>query len=191
MKKLVAAFLCVLICFASCKNNITPEQTEKILSIKTMGSVATSEYLVSKIVKAADDKTWFKFGNRKILLSCQASIKAGVDVSGISKEDIEANGSEITLYLPPPKILSISIPPETVKLEMEDIGPFRQHFSNEEQNQLLTQAEQQIRHTADSLGIVQASGENAKLFFTSFLKNMGFKKVTVEFSKPQPKQKLG
>ncbi len=185
-----------LFCFnvaiiSSCKEDKQLEQTDKILALKNIGNLATSEYLISKIVKASDDKTWFKFGNRKILMSCKASIKAGVDLSALTKEDINISGNDVTLYLTPTKILSLNIPPETVKLEEENIGLFRSSFTNEEQNQLLIQAEQQIRQTADSLGILKSSAENANLFFNSFLKNLGFKKITIEFNKPENKIKLG
>ncbi|MBA2762039.1 MAG: DUF4230 domain-containing protein, partial [Segetibacter sp.] len=41
-----------------------------------------------KIIKANDNKTWFKAGERKILMSCEAHIKAGIDMGSINRNNI-------------------------------------------------------------------------------------------------------
>ncbi len=53
-----------------------------------MSELASVEYVVTRIIKASDNKTWFKLGERKILISCQATLTAGIDLSKITEKDI-------------------------------------------------------------------------------------------------------
>jgi hypothetical protein len=114
-----------------------------------MKELATAEYTITKIVKANDDKTRFKFGERKILISCKGIIKAGIDLSSLKEENISIDDKDITLYLPAAKIITLNIPAENIKVEHQQTGFWRDQFNNEEQNALMVQAEQQIRSTSD------------------------------------------
>ena len=95
MKKKLMVQILVSICFFalfSCKQDISYKQMEeqvgKITSLTELGTV---EYVVTKIVKANDNATWYKFGDRKILFSCKAILKAGIDLSKLEDSDIKAN----------------------------------------------------------------------------------------------------
>ena len=61
---------------------------QQVLGLQTMSDLATAEYVVTKIIKANDNKTWYKVGNRKILMSCKASLVAGIDLSKLTEKDI-------------------------------------------------------------------------------------------------------
>src|SRR3954463_12955976 len=58
-----------------------------ILAIQETGRLATAEYTLTKIIRASDDQTWYKVGDRKILMSCEAHLKAGVDLQRIHKDN--------------------------------------------------------------------------------------------------------
>src|SRR3954452_22561825 len=131
MKKTVLIFLLI---FCGCAKKTLPEQKPDILSLKEMGELATVEYTVTKIIKANDNKTWYKPGERKILMSCEAHIKAGIDMSAINEHSFVINGKNIQVTLPPPKIVSFSIPPESIKTEYEETGVFRDKFSAADRN---------------------------------------------------------
>lgn len=174
-------FVSILIfCSHACgKKNL--EQKQEILAIKEMSDLATVEYVVTKIIRASDDKTWYKFGDRKILMSCKASLKAGIDFSKISESDISISGKEISLQLPHARLLSLNIRPEDLKVEYQDIGLLRTEFSSQERDQLAAQAQKQIEGSAEALGILQTSENNAALFITNLLRQMGYEKVNVSF----------
>ena len=158
-----------------------------IYSLQEMSDLATVEYTVTKIIKAKDDKTWYKIGDRKILMSCEAQIKAGIDMSSISENNFSINGKDVELQLPPPKIISVSIPAETIKVEYEDISFFRDSYKTSERDQLATQAEAQIRNSIDSLGILQQAKVNTSLFVNNFLARLGYENITITYSGTQPK----
>ena len=46
--------------------------------MKNLSSLGTVEYSFSKIIATSDDQ-WFSLGDRKILMTCKAYLKAGVD----------------------------------------------------------------------------------------------------------------
>jgi hypothetical protein len=160
-------------------------QKEILFSLKEMGDLATVEYSVTKIIKANDNKTWFKIGKRKILMSCEAYIKAGVDISSITKKDFTIDDKRITLQLPLPKVISLSIPPEKIKVEFQDISLFRDPFNSAERDQLAAQVETQIRKSIDSLGILQQAKINTSLFINNLLVRLGYQNITITYTGDQ------
>ncbi|MDQ3277211.1 MAG: DUF4230 domain-containing protein [Bacteroidota bacterium] len=154
-----------------------------VQSIQQTGKLITAEYSLSKMIKASDDKTWYKVGDRRILISAEASVKAGVDLQTIGGKDVSVNGDAITIQLPSPQIFSVSIPPDKINVLYQDVSAFRSRFSAAERESLLRQAEKQVRSVADSLGILQTAQTNAALFIRNLLQQGGFETVTIEFAK--------
>lgn len=187
MNKFPAGLLIVFI-FLSCNEKSVPEQKQEILSLKEMSELATAEYSITKVVKANDNKTWFKFGDRKILLSCSGTIKAGIDLSLLKESDILIEKKTISMHLPPARVINLNIPPENIRLEFQQVGFWRDKFSYAEQNELMVQAEKQIRLAADSIGIIQSAEKNARIFITGFLKRLGYQTVSINFTVPEKKK---
>jgi hypothetical protein len=156
-------------------------QKQQILALKTMNDLAVTEYTVTKIVKANDNKTWYTIGDRKILLSCQATIKAGIDLSQLQEEDIVVKGKKITIYLPDPKLISFNIPPGNIKVEYEAVGFLRNEFSSAERDALMVQAENQIRNSMEELGVFKSTKEHTLAFFANFLRRLGFEDIHLNF----------
>ncbi|WP_336515630.1 DUF4230 domain-containing protein [Pollutibacter soli] len=167
------------------------DRVQEVLTIRNMNDLATVEYVVTKIIKTNDNKTWYKIGDRKILMSCQASIKAGIDFSALKPENITINGDEISLQLPPAKMISLSIRPEDISVQYEDVGVFRQSFSQAEKDLLLSQGEEQIKSSIASLGVLNTAETNASVFLTQFLKKLGYKKINIRFGDKAITQPVG
>ncbi len=170
----------------SCAEKKETSKIQEILGLQRMSDLATAEYVVTKIIKANDNKTWYKPGDRKILMSCKASLVAGVDLSKISENDITIDGNKITLVIPHAKLIYINIKPEDVKTVYEDVSMFRTTFSSQEKDALAAQAEKQIKESADSLGIFITAESNATIFINNFLKKEGFQNINISFSNPKP-----
>ncbi|HRP55339.1 DUF4230 domain-containing protein [Agriterribacter sp.] len=172
----------LLFLVASCRT-APVKQEQEILALKEINELVTVEYIVNKIIKASDDKTWYKIGDRKILMTCEATLKAGIDFSSLNAEHIQVNNKQVTLTLPHASLFSVSIKPEDIKVAYEEIGAFRSSFTTQERDALAAQAQQQIEDSADSLGVLQTAEANASLFASRFLRNMGYEKVIVQFGK--------
>ena len=164
---------------ASCQQNDTRKQ--EILGLRDMGELATTSYTISKIVKANDNKTWYKIGDRKILISCKATLKAGIDLTQLTDKDVVVSGETVKIYLPEPHLINLNILPQDIKVEHEDISLFRQSFSNADRDALLGQAEAQIKASVTDLGIIKTSEEHTRIFLTKFLQNAGFRDVQIIF----------
>lgn len=154
----------------------------EVLAFKEMSELATVEYIVTKIVKADDNRTWYKVGDRKILMSCEASIKAGIDFSAIDEGDVTIDGKSISLVLPKAHLISLNIRPEDVRVEYEETGFFRDDFSTAERDALLIQGEKQIKNSVEALGVLTAAETNASLFISNYLKTLGYNRINIRFS---------
>ena len=153
-----------------------------ILAIQQTGKLATAEYTLTKIIRASDNQTWYKIGDRKILMHCEAHLKAGIDLQRIDKNNFEVqNDSVLTITLPHAQLLSVDIPPGKIRMAYQDVGLLRDPFSAAEREQLLVQAERQIRRLVASLGILQTAETNAVTYMQHLLQQAGYKQVSVVF----------
>ena len=65
--KIGAPVLFLIILCVGC--NKKEKQLQQVLALQQMNDLATVEYVVTKIIKANDNKTWYKIGDRKILMA--------------------------------------------------------------------------------------------------------------------------
>lgn len=154
-----------------------------VQSIQQTGQLVTAEYTLQKIIKASDNRTWYKFGDRNILISVEAIVKAGIDLQQVTTDDVSFRDSVISVRLPKPSIFSVSLPPDKIQVKYEDVSFLRSHFSAAEREELLRQAESQVRRLADSLGILQTAEVNAATFLRRLLLREGFNEVKLSFQK--------
>ncbi len=162
----------------------SPEpDNSSIYEVKNIGVLSTSEYTVGKIIQLDDKADWWKFGDRKILISCKAKIKAGINLLELKDENIIVEGNKITIQLPPVQITSFEIDPNTVNTEVEDINGFRMRFNQEEKNKILRLGERSIREKIEETGILKEAERNAVLFIQEFYKQLGYEEVQVIISK--------
>lgn len=155
----------------------------EIEAITAMRQLSLVEYRVRKIVKADDEGPWYKIGDRKILLSCTAYLKAGIDLTGFSADDVDIDRADnrVTITIPHATLLSLDIPSSEIREEFDHVTLLRSGFTAEERNALLRQGENQIRASVPSLGILEKAEENARRFFESVFSKMGFTTVEVVF----------
>jgi Protein of unknown function (DUF4230) len=173
--------LLVFLFLLGCTAKISDRERKEIFAFREMGDLTTVEYTLSKVVKATDHGTWFKLGQRKIIMSVVAYAKAGIDMESIKEENIFLKNGAITIQLPHAKLISLNIPPEEIKEELTETGFWRDGFKTEEKNNLLIQAEQSVRKSIDSLGILAKAEENARFLITNYVKRLGYKEVAITF----------
>ncbi len=186
MMRALTLLLLVSLLF-SCKRE---NKVNEVFALREMSELATVEYLVTRIIRASDDQTWYKVGDRKILMSCEAYVKAGIDMEAIKEENISIEGKSISMVLPKAHLISINIRPENIKVEYQETGIFRDEFSSAERDQLMAQGEAQIRKSVDSLGVIQTAETNASIFVSNYLKQLGYERIHIRFSNTSSLPKL-
>lgn len=152
-----------------------------VYQIRDIGILATTEYTLGKVIKLTDPPEWYKLGDRKILISTKAKVKAGCDLSHLNEGDIEVVGSKIKITLPGVSLTSFEMNPDDIRTEMKNISGFRDDFSQDEVNKILRLGEQAIRAEVMKTDILKDAKENTTEFITNFYKDMGFEEVIVEY----------
>jgi hypothetical protein len=177
------ACLAIVLAVSSCSPKI-PGPDKVVLSLQPLQELATTEYTVTKVVKATDAGTWYTIGERKILITCEATIKAGIDLGALEAGDISVSGKSISIRLPEPKILSVNLPPANIKVASEDLDFFRMPFSTAEKDALMQQAERQMWQAGKDLGILQQAKVNTQTVLNNFLLQLGFEYIELTYDKP-------
>lgn len=180
-------FICILLILhllVSCSSNQEEQSKVDVFEIRNIGLLATSEYTIGKVIELKDEAEWYKFGDRNILISCKAKVKAGVDLSQISKNDIEVKGKNIKITLPYPSIISFDMDPNTIHTEVQDINGFRRQFNQEEKNEILAQGEESIKKQLNETSILLSAKHNTEIFIENFYKELAYEHVTIVFKKP-------
>ena len=178
MKRILIILMIGCISLFSCKEKGIPIE-DQILKIKEMSQLGTVEYTVTKVISASDNQTWFKVGDRKILFSCEGTIKAGIDLSNLSSKDIQNDGDKVTLTLPHAKLIYLNIEPNSIKEVYSSVSILRTSFGVEEKNGLLVQGQKNIEKSVESIGILQDAEKNAKHLIEAWLSPLNLSSVTI------------
>lgn len=168
----------ITLLLTSCGEDKEVRETE-IYEIRSIGTLSTTEYTLGKVIHWNDEGEWYAYGDRRILLSCKARVKAGVNLNAIKESDIAVDGKKITIQLPPPEIVSFEMDPDLVRTEMTDVNGFRSDFSQVDKSKVLQKGEESIRKDLKKLNILDEAEQNAKIFIVDFYKNLGFEQVIV------------
>ena len=121
-------------------------------------------------------------GERKIAIPMDATLKAYIDFSEFSEQNIERHGQKIVILLPDPKVTLIStrINQKQVK---EYVGLTRSHFTDKELTSYERQGRQAILNSMGSMGIIETAQENAARVLVPMITQMGYREedVTIAF----------
>ena len=167
-----------------------------IMQVQKCSKLYTAEYRVHKIV-THDDALRLKgsllqkefnikvpMGDRKVAIPIDAKLKAYIDFSKFSEENVERDGDKITILLPDPQVTMTSskIDQKNVK---EYVALTRSHFSDAELASFQQQGREAIISSIPQLGLMETAQANATKVLIPMLKEMGYKEenITVAFRK--------
>lgn len=158
--------------------------------IKKLNSLATAEAYVKAVIEQEDNKIFGqKIGvdvpgtKRKVLLIVPGKVLAGVDLSKITKADIQVDekNKTINIHIPRAKILQEpALLTDQVKLFSVE-GIFREKVDWKEGYALADEAKQLVEKEAVEQGLLQKAEENAVQSLEQFFGHMGYK-ATVKIS---------
>ena len=167
-----------------------------VMQVQKCSRLYTTEYRIHKIV-THDDVLRLKgnilqqdidvplpFGERKIAIPMDASLKAYIDFSEFSEKNIEREGNRITLLLPDPKIVMTSTKIDLRQIH-EYVGLTRSHFTDKELTFYEQQGRQAILNNVRNMGIIKMAQENATQVLVPMLVELGYKEedITIAFRK--------
>ena len=167
-----------------------------IMQVQKCSKLYTAEYRVHKII-THDDALRLKgqlmskqfnlkvpLADRKIAIPMDAKIKAYIDFSEFSEQNIERNGRQITIILPDPQVVMTSskIDQQNVK---QYVGLTRAHFSDEELAGYQQQGREAILQSIPDMGVEETARANAAKVLVPMLTQLGYEEqdITIAFRK--------
>ena len=180
-KWLLAACLTALL-LPACEKADPKEEVAKLFNQKKLDLV---DYKVRKVL-SFEDKTnilLLKFGSKKLLLSCVADVKAGLDFDAFNPETditVDKQGKSVSIVLPAPSITSFII--NDVDEEYNVTTGIRKAIKQEDRNMVVEQGRTEIENAIPELGILDEARASAVKRFTSLVEHLGFSQVNITFA---------
>ena len=172
----------------------TENRPTLVQQVRKCSRLYTTEYRIHKIV-THDDVLRLKgqllrqdfdiplpLGERKIAIPMDATIKAYIDFSNFSEQNVERDGDRITILLPDPQVVLTSSKINRDEIR-EYVGLTRSHFSDKELTAYEQQGREAILKSIPGLGIEETARENAARVLVPLLTDMGYdeRNVTIAF----------
>lgn len=161
---------------------INTDRAAVIKEMRALQRLETASFTIEKIIDGGTTGNnvfqQFLFGD-KILLIAHGQVIAGFDLSQISDQDLEINGTELKVTLPKPQILVSTLDNTQTKVYDRQKGilnPGEKDLESEARKA----AEQSIREAACDGGILTQASDNARKQLTAFFLALGFTKVSID-----------
>ncbi|MFZ3590025.1 DUF4230 domain-containing protein [Bacillus sp. DJP31] len=158
--------------------------------VQELATVATAEAHMKVVLHEEDNKIFSKDisinlpgTKRELLLVVPATVIAGVDLKGITSEDMVINEEtkEIDITLPHAKLIQDpSVQMDKIQA-VDNSGLFRGDVKWNEGFDLGAKAQKQARQDAISAGLLDTAEKNAEKVLKEFFKNIGYT-VNVTFN---------
>ena len=167
-----------------------------IMQVQKCSKLYTAEYRVHKIV-THDDALRLKgsllqkefniklpMADRKIAIPIDAKLKAYIDFSQFSEDNIERSGRKITILLPDPQVTMTSS-----KIDQKNVRQYvaltRSNFSDAELADYQQQGRNAIIESIPKMGILESAQRNAAKVLVPMLKELGYEEedITIAFRK--------
>jgi len=166
-------------------------QSVVVQQVQGLSELSTAMFTMQAVVPTRRDRVFagYTVGSTTLLYIAQGQVRAGVDLSQISREDVQLAGDRsLTLQLPPPQILDSKI--DVTRSQVYDydrgflgLGP---DAAPELQQAAQTETLEQIILAACTEGILQEANTRAQLAVTQLLTTTGYTSVTVLTQAPPP-----
>ena len=191
--------------FVSCGNKGKKQQEQTvvidtipmmIMQIQKCSKLYTAEYKVHKIVTHTDQlklkgsilqqvfNIQLPIGDRKVAIPMDATLKASVDFSQFSANNIRRNGQKIEIILPDPEVTMTSsrIDHENIK---KHVSILRSNFTDAEMTSMEKQGRAAILNSVPKMGIIDMAKDNAARTIIPMIVQMGFNEqdITITFRK--------
>jgi|GEM_PF-846546 len=174
----IPVILGLLLCsFSGCRRSV--DKSSMVNKIKHIAKLATVEFKLRKIIFAEKKKKFFFFGLGKATYVSwvEPLIKAGVDISKITPNDvsIDEENKLITIQLPPIEIIDYNFNEESIKVDYSlTKDKVLNRFNLNDMEIINRNADKDIRTYLNFLGIREEAEKSTRSFFTSFFNSLGY-----------------
>ena len=159
------------------------ESTIAVEQVREIAKLATAEALVTVTIEEEDNKLFGKNipvnlpgTKRELLLVVPATVIAGVDLKGITSDDIKVNENKKELEIVLPRATLIQEPAilmDHVKT-ISDEGLFRGEVKWDEGFDLAAEAQADIKDEVIKIGLLESAEKSAEKVLEGFFENLGY-----------------
>lgn len=195
-----SAVLLLLSCGKKAEPATAPEPVDTIpmmiSQLRKCSRLYTSEYRIHKIITHEDQVKLsgtvlqkdfnidLPIGERRIAIPMEATVKAYVDFSKFSKDNVERRGDKLTVYLPDPQIVLTSTRINHKEIRRQ-VALMRRNFSDKELADYEQQGRKAIVEATKQMDIDENVRQHAANTIIPMIVAMGFRQedITVTFRK--------
>jgi hypothetical protein len=153
--------------------------------IQQATDLVTSEVVIDKVVFGKKTRKVFfvPINESSFLAYSQARVKTGINLNSLTADDINIEGTTISLQLPPIEVLNFSYPPESFIEDSLVSQPnrFLNNIRLEDQEEFFRQAELDIRESLPFMGLVKSGQDHTRKLMHTLLKSLGFAEIYITF----------
>jgi len=171
-----------------------------VTQIQRCSRLYTTEYRIHKLVACESNRQISGFGisfglnvfgDRKIIIPINATLKGYIDMNQVREHHIKRQGEKIIVTLPDPAVMltSTEIDHENIK---EYVTGFRDDFTDQEMVRFEAQGRKAIISEIPELGIERTAREDAVRILMPIITQMGFREqdITIQFRSDYTPQDL-
>ena len=149
--------------------------------IQRLQRLETVVYTMDKIVSGAKENPIFPdfLAGDRLLLLVHGEVVAGIDFSGLKPGDVQVEGRQVHLHLPPSQVFSTRLDSSKTRVYSRQTGLLVPTDPNLE-TQVRQEAERQLLAAALADGILRNAQQNAASTVTSLLQGLGFEKIDLD-----------
>lgn len=141
-----------------------------------LGRLELVRYNIQDVLEYKKMRQWLP--NSKTVLVVSGEVVSCIDLTLIRPEDVTVIGDSVSLRLPLPEICHVSI--DHSRSQVYDVQ-FGLWDTPKLVDEAYKEAESSIRREATNLGLSEKSRDSAVKLMTTFLKTLGFRKVSIRF----------
>lgn len=165
-------------------------RTVLVQQVRGASELTTAVFAMESVVPASRDRTLagYTVGTTTLLYMAYGEVRAGVDLSDMTPQNIQVDGDQITVTLPPPQILDSKI--DVARSSVYDydrgflgLGP---DVAPELQQLAQTETLAKIVEAACRENLLDEANVRAELVVTQLLSTAGYGNVTVESQSADP-----
>jgi Protein of unknown function (DUF4230) len=150
--------------------------------VQDLNRLATVRWRESVIVTRESGGTELErfLAGEKVLLVATGDVEAGVDLASLGRDDVKVSGETVTIRLPEPEILSVSLDEGKTRVYDRDFGPLNLRPDDDLVEQARAAAEDRIEQAARDEDILDQAEQNAEDSIRTFVSTLGFEEVRFE-----------
>jgi hypothetical protein len=150
--------------------------------IQDLDQLATVRWRESVIVTRESGGTELEqlLVGEKVLLVAAGDVEAGVNLADLGREDVKVNGETVTIRLPEPEFLSVSLDEQKTGVYDRDFGPLNLRPDDDLVEEARGAAVERIEQAARDENILENAERNAEDSIRAFVTTLGFEEVKFE-----------